>query len=115
MNSVIKIKADDLLFYDSFLGHFRDDFRGDFLFFADFFTDLRLDLTNTDFLFFVDFLTDRRLDDLRDGDFLLRDLAGDAPLHLRFLGHGLLSPPFDQRFLQAQNRAVSLSLAVSHL
>jgi hypothetical protein len=31
------------------------------------------------------------------------------------LGHGLLSPPFDQRFLQAQNRAVSLSLAVSHL
>jgi len=31
------------------------------------------------------------------------------------LGHLVMFPPFDQSLLHDQNRAVSLSLAVSHL
>jgi hypothetical protein len=95
----------DFLLGDFLLGDFLlgDFLLGDFLLGDFLLGELRLG----------DFSGDLR-GDLR-GDFLLRDLSGDVPLHLRFLGHGLLSPPFDQRFLQAQNRAVSLSLAVSHL
>ncbi len=83
----------------------RGDLRGDLR--VDLRGDLRGDLR-------VDLRGDLRVDLRRD---LRGDLrrCGDAPLHLRFLGHGLLSPPLVHKFLQAQYRAVSLSFAVSHL
>jgi hypothetical protein len=74
-------------------GDLRIDLRGDLR------VDLRSDLR-------VDLRGDLRVDLRR---------CGDAPLQLRLFGQLLLSPPLVHKFLQAQNRAVSLSLAVSHL